>query len=234
MKNNKPCTCWIKNLLKKLVLSHHGIKPFNIDKSKIVILGTFPGEDSLKVGQYYTNPSNQFWELLGIDKKYDYATKTKILRKHKIGLWDVIQNCEREGSMDKNIKNPVYNNLGKLKDKKIFFNGKKAYNYYLQANKIYNFGLDVSEKENVLPSSSCACAIKNKKQQWKKKISNIKQYKGCQTAPFIYHLVCLVAYRTSAFLCDKNVQNRSYGVRIFCLIYLIWRLVSDLCMKFGF
>lgn len=75
--------------------------------------------------------------------------------------------CKCDGSADKNIKNEVYNNLSLLKDKRVFFNGKKAYEYYVKANKEHKFNLSISES-NILPSSSRACAIKNKKQKWNK------------------------------------------------------------------
>ena len=165
----------VKNLLAQKVLKcARKIQPFNLDNAKIVILGTFPGEKSLEKGEYYSNPTNQFWDLIGINEK-DYEIKTKKLKEMSIGLWDVIESCDRTGSVDKNIQNEGYNDLSKLKKtQKIFFNGKKAYEYYEKANKKHNFNLNVS-KENILPSSSRACAIKDKKQQWQKVLGKDKK-----------------------------------------------------------
>ena len=75
----------IKTLLKKTILSRHKIKPFNIDDAKVVILGTFPGEESLKHNKYYSNPTNQFWKILGIE-----FGNFKALKDKGIGLWDAL------------------------------------------------------------------------------------------------------------------------------------------------
>ena len=155
----------IRVLLKK-IMGNKTIKPFNIKKAKVVILGTHPGEKSLEKKEYYSNPQNQFWELTRITEK-DYEKRLEKLKEKEIGLWDVIMFCDRDGSADKNIKNEVYNNLSLLKDKRVFFNGKKAYEYYIKANKKHKFNLNIS-KSNILPSSNRACAIKNKKQKWNK------------------------------------------------------------------
>jgi hypoxanthine-DNA glycosylase len=141
-----------------------GLPAFNLEKAKFVILGTFPGEKSLCAKKYYSDNSNHFWILLGL-KKHDFKT----LKKLNIGLWDVIESCERSGSIDKNIKNPKYNDLSVLQGKKIFFNGKEAYKHFVKAQKQQNIDFKVSEK-NILPSSSSATRIdfKTKQRHWNK------------------------------------------------------------------
>jgi hypoxanthine-DNA glycosylase len=39
----------------------HGLPPIVDENSRIVILGTLPGDLSLREQQYYADPSNQFW-----------------------------------------------------------------------------------------------------------------------------------------------------------------------------
>lgn len=138
------------------------MKP-NIEKdTKIVILGTFPGNKSLHAGehgQYYSNPTNQFWKLLGIDKpEYDeYEKRLAKLKEMKIGLWDVLNNaCERKDSADKNIKNVKetdYNDWQCLEGKYIFFNGQKAYKFYKKAIK-KGWRSPLNVQGDFLPSSS--------------------------------------------------------------------------------
>lgn len=143
-----------------------GLPAFNIQNSKVVILGTFPGTLSLHKRQYYADNSNKFWGLLGLNQN-----DMDGLKKLNIGLWDVIKSCERDGSIDKNITNAKYNDLSVLKGKTIFFNGKQAYTYFVSALKEQKLNLKVSNK-HVLPSSSAALPIKSetRKKQWKKVI----------------------------------------------------------------
>lgn len=162
----------IKTLLKKTFFSRHKMKPFNIDAAKVVILGTFPGEDSLKHNKYYSNPTNQFWKLLRIG-----FGDFKALKDKGIGLWDVIKHCDRDDSgkntsADKHIKNEVYNDLSELNGKNILFNGKKAYNYYIKAKQKDWPAVD---EDKILKSSSAALSIKfeEKQKDWDKKLQKL-------------------------------------------------------------
>lgn len=111
------------------------------EKSKILILGSMPGTKSLDEQKYYAHPQNRFWKLLGLLcnvenlQDFDYQKKLQTLLKNKIALWDVIQSCERNGSLDSNIQNEVPNNIsGLLKQysniKIICLNGNKAYSAF--------------------------------------------------------------------------------------------------------
>ena len=86
----------------------HGLAPVIDDRSKVLILGTFPSEQSLAAQQYYANPRNQFWEIigavLGFDARAPYASRIAALQSHGIALWDVVRQCRRKGSMDSNIE----------------------------------------------------------------------------------------------------------------------------------
>ena len=112
-----------------------------IDKdSEILILGTMPGKESLRSKEYYAAPNNSFWKIMkrlfnsNMEFK-DYEEKISCLKKHHIALWDTLQSCERESSLDSNIKEEEYNDIDGLLSrypqiKKVVFNGKKAANYY--------------------------------------------------------------------------------------------------------
>ena len=147
-----------------------GLAAFNIKDAKIVILGTFPGEESLRMGKYYSDSRNQFWQLLGLEK-HDFDG----LKKLNMGLWDVIESCERDNSADNNIKNEQYNKLSVLNKKMILFNGVKAYEYFLNAQEKQKTTVNVYKKQ-ILPSSSGALSIelKVKRKQWKRIINKYK------------------------------------------------------------
>lgn len=108
-----------------------------IDKeSKILILGSIPGVKSLEMQQYYAHPQNKFWKIIFelFNEKFttDYDERIKILEKHHIALWDVIDTCERKGSLDSKIRNEEANDIRQLLKnypniKAIFCNGQKSY-----------------------------------------------------------------------------------------------------------
>ncbi|MFZ5728893.1 MAG: DNA-deoxyinosine glycosylase [Pseudomonadota bacterium] len=78
-------------------------------RTRVVILGSLPGEASLAQGRYYANPRNQFWRLLegvtGRDLvRAAYEERLARLLAAGIGLWDVIASAHRAGSLDANIQ----------------------------------------------------------------------------------------------------------------------------------
>ncbi len=77
-----------------------------------------PGVRSLTLQQYYGHPQNQFWKLiaalLGVKEWKDYEHKKRTILKHKIALWDVVDSCLREGSMDAAIKEAMVNDFPAL------------------------------------------------------------------------------------------------------------------------
>jgi hypoxanthine-DNA glycosylase len=86
--------------------------------SRILILGSLPGDESLRLQQYYANPRNQFWAILAsihnenIDANYD--RRLSFLQDHGISLWDVVQRADRVGSLDAGIKNATPNDFAQL------------------------------------------------------------------------------------------------------------------------
>ena len=141
--------------------------------SKILILGSVPGVKSLEMQEYYAHPQNKFWkiifELFNETFSENYLEKIKILKKNKIAVWDVIDSCERVGSLDTKIKNEESNDiLQLLKDfpniKAIFCNGGKSFK---NLQKLGNNNIKIPIF--VLPSTSPAHAIafEKKLENWK-------------------------------------------------------------------
>jgi len=74
---------------------------------RILILGSMPGARSLAAGEYYAHPQNLFWPIMhavfGVDAAQPFALRVAQLRSCGVGLWDVLQGCERRGSLDSAI-----------------------------------------------------------------------------------------------------------------------------------
>lgn len=106
------------------------------ENTEILILGTLPSDMSLAAGQYYANPGNDFWKLVGaaLDKSVDglsYEDKLELLKANRIGLWDAYHSCVRPGSMDADITERELNDFAALRSiapsvRLICFNGKGA------------------------------------------------------------------------------------------------------------
>ncbi len=114
-------------------------KPVINEESKVLILGSMPGIMSLDKVEYYGNPRNHFWriifDLFNEPLQEEYEKKISFILNHGIALWDVIENCERRGSLDVNIKNEQPNDLpGLLRIypgiQAVVFNGGKAHDIY--------------------------------------------------------------------------------------------------------
>ena len=104
--------------------------------TRLVILGSLPGERSLAERRYYAHPGNGFWHLVGAVIECDlvsleYEKRLAVLRARKIGLWDVVASAERSGSLDAAIRaheaNPLAGFAATLPNlRALAFNGAKA------------------------------------------------------------------------------------------------------------
>ena len=79
--------------------------------TRLLILGSLPGDASLRAGQYYGHPQNAFWRLIGGVVGRDlaalpYDERLAALRAARVGLWDVVASAERPGSLDAAIRRP--------------------------------------------------------------------------------------------------------------------------------
>lgn len=108
-----------------------------------MIIGSMPGKASLNANQYYAHSRNAFWKIIARLFAADfpfvcYEDKLSLLLNSRIGLWDVFAVCERNGSLDSDIKNPVANDFEKFLKfhpnvKTLYFNGKKAYTCFIKS-----------------------------------------------------------------------------------------------------
>lgn len=132
--------------------------------TRVLILGSLPGELSLAHGQYYANRQNRFWSLIGDVIGADlpsmaYSQRLQTLLDHRIGLWDVIAEARREGSLDSRIRDHASNDLAALLGTLpnlavVAFNGGTAAKIGMRALAESRLSLDLV----TLPSSSPAYA----------------------------------------------------------------------------
>jgi hypoxanthine-DNA glycosylase len=105
------------------------------DRARVLVLGTLPGEESLRRGQYYAHPRNLFWPI--IFALFDtapvagYAERLAFLAAHRIALWDVCEVGERQASADATIRQETPNRIDRLLDRyplisSVAFNGTGA------------------------------------------------------------------------------------------------------------
>jgi len=103
--------------------------------TRVLILGSLPGDVSLSHAQYYAHPQNQFWRLigamLGVDMPADYDARLAALLAQRVGLWDVVRAARREGSLDADIRDHEPNALADFVTtlpslRVVAFNGAKA------------------------------------------------------------------------------------------------------------
>lgn len=75
---------------------------------RVLVLGSMPGAASLKAARYYAHPRNRFWplmsRLLQVDVEGSYVSRLAQLQAAGVGLWDVIGECVRVGSLDAAIQ----------------------------------------------------------------------------------------------------------------------------------
>jgi TDG/mug DNA glycosylase family protein len=155
--------------------------PIADSNSRILLLGTMPGEESLRKQEYYGHKSNQFWKILftlfNQPFSTDYIERAALLIENKIALWDVLSSCEGQGSADTNIKEEQPNDFRLFFSTyphitHIFFTSKKAEAFY----KKY-VGFDNDKIYLTLPSPSPANAgmpMVKKLEQWKIVFSVLK------------------------------------------------------------
>ncbi len=135
--------------------------PIINQETRILIICTMPGVTSLEKQEYYAYKRNHFWPILysllhSLPVSEIFEEKVQLLLENKIGLWDVLENCERKGSLDVKIKNHKENDFIALFSKfpnieKIVFNGKESHKYFLK-----KFGQIKGITYYVMPSTSPA------------------------------------------------------------------------------
>lgn len=132
-------------------------------QSKFMVIGSMPGDASLKAQEYYAYKHNAFWSII-FDvfspghTPQNYADKLNTLLTHGGALWDTLAACRRQGSLDSAIKDAKPNNFSLLfkqypNIKTLLFNGQTAYKLFKK-----HFGQPEGKTCRVLPSTSPAHA----------------------------------------------------------------------------
>ena len=88
-------------------------------RTRLLLLGSLPGEESLAQARYYAHPRNHFWALMGavIGRDLvalDYQDRLAALLGAGVGLWDVVATATRRGSLDQAIRDVEANPLAEL------------------------------------------------------------------------------------------------------------------------
>ncbi len=140
--------------------------PVSAPDACVLILGSMPGTASLQAGQYYAHPRNAFWPIMGAlygaGPDLPYADRAAKLKGEGVAVWDVLQTCLREGSLDSNIRGEVPNDFATFFAahpgiRRIGLNGgKAAASFRKYAGRLCLQGAEV----HVLPSTSPAHAAR--------------------------------------------------------------------------
>jgi double-stranded uracil-DNA glycosylase len=122
--------------LEAAITVKRSMAPVGSTDARLLILGSLPGEASLKAQRYYAHPQNQFWRLLGAAIGEDlaglgYDERLAKLSARDIALWDVVGEARRQGSLDGAIRNATTNPLAEYvashpKLTSVAFNGQTA------------------------------------------------------------------------------------------------------------
>ena len=158
-----------------------GFPPIADRRAIILILGSMPSTRSLQEQQYYAHPRNSFWFIMSAlfaeRRDLDYGEKKSLLVENRIALWDVLNTCQRKGSLDSSIKNGtiVVNDFNRFFTEHplihaVFFNGARAQQEYKKQVLPILDEKFASLKSLRLPSTSPAMASlspEQKLQHWK-------------------------------------------------------------------
>ena len=146
--------------------------------ARVLILGSMPSVESLNQGFYYAHPRNAFWRILadvyGEPLPVDIPGKVALLTRHDIALWDVLQSCERQGSLDSAIRQPTPNDFRSLflrcsGIRQIRFNGGTAERLFMKWGRPFTEGRDCRR----VPSTSPAYTLsyERKLAQWRQALN---------------------------------------------------------------
>jgi hypoxanthine-DNA glycosylase len=141
-----------------------GFPPVAAADARVLILGSLPGAMSLARREYYAQPRNAFWTimgaLVGAVPELAYPARLERLVASRIALWDVCASGFRPGSLDSAIrpKSVVANDFAAFFAEHpqialVCFNGAKAAALFSRL-----VGVELAVRRMVLPSTSPAHA----------------------------------------------------------------------------
>jgi hypoxanthine-DNA glycosylase len=164
-----------------------GFPPIADPRARVLVLGSLPGRKSLEMQEYYAQPYNAFWrimgELVGAGLDLPYRSRLARLRARRIAVWDVLAAGEREGSLDSAIvpASIVVNDFHTFfarhrKIELVCFNGNTAANLFRRKVLPTLASQWAAIERRVLPSTSPAYAslrFKDKLERWEAGLASI-------------------------------------------------------------
>jgi double-stranded uracil-DNA glycosylase len=159
-----------------------GFPPIGDARARVLVLGSLPGRKSLEMHEYYAQPYNAFWrimgELCGAEPKLPYAKRLAKLRAVGLAVWDVLAAGERAGSLDSAIvpSTIVVNDFGEFfarhrAIRAVCFNGNTAAGLYRRKVLPKLEPAWAALETRILPSTSPAYAslrFEQKLERWSK------------------------------------------------------------------
>ena len=150
-------------------------EPIYTPQARILIVGSMPSVKSLEQAQYYAHPRNAFWRILfdifSEPPTLDYERKKALICGHGLALWDAAAICEREGSLDSDMHDVVYNDFSTLYEvctdiRTVLCNGATAHSLFLKS------GYAGERRVVRMPSTSPAYTLPYEKKLalWKKEL----------------------------------------------------------------
>lgn len=149
------------------IATSRGFPPVVGPKPRVLVLGSLPGRVSLEAREYYAQPRNAFWVIMGAlcgaGPELSYSERLEALMHSGVALWDVLHEAARPGSLDSSIvtASQRVNDVAGLIAREnsielIAFNGQKAAEIYRRHVESALTRSDVSTV--TLPSTSPAYA----------------------------------------------------------------------------
>lgn len=144
----------------------HTIPPTFDERSRVLVLGSFPSPKSRSYGFNYGHPQNRFWRVMaqlageelpvGIEARRDFCLR------HGIALWDVVAECDIEGASDTSIRNARANKLSLITSaapiEAVFCTGAKAHELYRRLGCEAECGLPATRLPSTSPANA-ACSM---------------------------------------------------------------------------
>lgn len=159
----------------------HSFAPIINNDSRILILGSLPGEKSLEMGRYYAHPQNHFWKILysvfGETMSQSFDERYEFILRHHLALWDIVKSAQRDGSLDGKIKDEEPNDIPSLLRKYqgiklILFNGAYSFRKY---KKYFNTP-QIPYRQMLSTSPACAGRNEERYNMWKDALFSLCQH----------------------------------------------------------
>ncbi len=152
-----------------------GFAPVYDSESRVLVLGSFPSVKSRQISFYYGNKQNRFWKTVcgffGEEIPKTSEEKIKFLKERKIALWDMVTECEIEGSADSSVRVKAVADLTPIlnaaKIEKVLLNGALAYDLFVKDYAAYceERGIEYKKMSSTSPANP-----RFTKEEWEKEL----------------------------------------------------------------